>query len=122
MNVPPTLLVISGLPAAGKTHLGARLAQELSWPFVSKDDYKELLHEALPDLTRSQAGPLSFNIIYYVAGVILAAGGSVVLETHFTGTSASRKSWCWHNDMRLSCVRSIATPHFWSSSGGMKLG
>ncbi|GAA5534419.1 ATP-binding protein [Deinococcus aluminii] len=79
----PTLLVISGLPASGKTHLGSRLARELRWPFVSKDEYKELLHEHLPDLTRTQAGPLSFEIMYHVAGVVLAAGGDVVLETHF---------------------------------------
>ncbi|WP_216328331.1 AAA family ATPase [Deinococcus aestuarii] len=79
----PTLLLVSGLPASGKTHLGSRLARELGWPFVSKDEYKQLLHDHLPELTRAQAGPLSFGIMYHVAGVILAAGGSVVLETHF---------------------------------------
>ncbi|WP_104991692.1 ATP-binding protein [Deinococcus sp. NW-56] len=81
--MPPTLLVISGLPASGKTHLGSRLARELGWPFVSKDDYKAILHGHLPDLTRAQAGPLSFELMYHVAGVVLAAGGDVVLETHF---------------------------------------
>ena len=81
--MPPTLLVVSGLPAAGKTHLGTQLASLLGWPLVSKDDYKEILHDALPELTRAQAGPLSFEIMYHVAGVILAAGGHVVLETHF---------------------------------------
>lgn len=81
--MPPTLLVVSGLPASGKTHLGSRLARELGWPFVTKDEYKELLHEHLPDLTRAQAGPLSFEIMYHVAGVMLAAGRNAVLETHF---------------------------------------
>ena len=81
--MPPTLLVVSGLPASGKTHLGSRLARELGWPFVSKDEYKQILHDHLPDLTRAQAGPLSFEIMYHVAGVILAAGGDVVLESHF---------------------------------------
>lgn len=79
----PTLLVISGLPASGKTHLGSRLARELGWPFVSKDEYKVILHDHLPELTRTQAGPLSFELMYHVAGVVLAAGGNVVLETHF---------------------------------------
>ncbi|MCP2015368.1 putative kinase [Deinococcus sp. HSC-46F16] len=79
----PTLLVVSGLPASGKTHLGSRLARALGWPFVSKDDYKAMLHDHLPDLTRAQAGPLSFELMYHVAGVVLAAGGSAVLETHF---------------------------------------
>lgn len=79
----PTLLVVSGLPASGKTHLGSRLARELSWPFVTKDEYKQILHDHLPDLTRAQAGPLSFELMYHVAGVVLGAGGNVVLETHF---------------------------------------
>lgn len=81
--MPPTLLVISGLPASGKTHLGSRLAQRLGWPFVSKDEYKAILHAHLPDLTRAQAGPLSFELMYHGAGVVLTAGGNAVLETHF---------------------------------------
>lgn len=80
---PPTLLVVSGLPASGKTHLGSRLARKLGWPFVTKDEYKQILHDHLPDLTRAQAGPLSFELMYHVAGVMLAAGGNVVLEAHF---------------------------------------
>ncbi len=79
----PTLTVVTGLPAAGKTHLGSRLAVALGGPFVTKDEYKEILHEALPDLTRAQAGPLSFTLMYHVAGVALRAGTSCVLETHF---------------------------------------
>ena len=81
--MPITLLVITGLPASGKTYLGSRLASQLGWPLVSKDEYKEMLHNHLPDLTRQQAGPLSFEIMYHVAGVSLAAGVNVVLETHF---------------------------------------
>lgn len=81
--MPPTLLVLTGLPAAGKTTLGTALARRLHWPFVSKDEYKEMLHGHLPDLSRAQAGPLSFEIMYHVAGVSLAAGHDVVLETHF---------------------------------------
>jgi predicted kinase len=81
--MPATLLVITGLSASGKTYLGSRLARQLGWPFVSKDEYKETLHDHLPDLTRQQAGPLSFEIMYQVAGVVLAAGVNTVLETHF---------------------------------------
>lgn len=82
-HMPPILLVITGLPAAGKTYLGSWLAPRLGWPLVSKDEYKEILHDHLSDLTRGQAGPLSFALMYHVAGVVLAAGGNAVLETHF---------------------------------------
>lgn len=77
------LLVVSGLPAAGKSHLGSRLARELRWPSVTKDDYKGILHERLPGLTNAQSGPLSFELMWHVAGVTLAAGVNTVLETHF---------------------------------------
>ena len=79
----PTLLVVSGLPASGKTQLGTQLAAHLHWPNVTKDDYKQILHEGLPDLTNAQSGPLSFRLMYHVAGITLAAGVNTVLETHF---------------------------------------
>lgn len=79
----PTLLVVSGLPAAGKTTLAAPLAQDLGWPLVTKDDYKGLLYAHLPELPQARGGPLSFALMFHVAGVILAAGTSAVIETHF---------------------------------------
>ena len=79
----PTLLVVSGLPTAGKTILAAPLAQSLGWPLVTKDDYKGLLYAHLPELPQAQGGPLSFALMFHVAGVILAAGTSAVIETHF---------------------------------------
>lgn len=81
--MPPTLLVISGLPAAGKTTLAQALAPALGWPLVTKDEYKQIACDHLPDLPNSQAGPLSFSLMWHVADVILTAGHDIVLETHF---------------------------------------
>lgn len=81
--MPPTLLVVSGLPASGKTHLASRLAPRLGWPLATKDEYKAILHAHLPELTRAQAGPLSFDLMYRVAEMVLEAGRSAVLESHF---------------------------------------
>ena len=83
----PRLLVVSGLPAAGKTTLATALAREFPWPLVSKDDYKTLLLDAFPDGDlpgRSrQVGLYSFRVMWQVARVVLRAGQSVILETHF---------------------------------------
>ncbi|GGK27730.1 hypothetical protein GCM10008955_21880 [Deinococcus malanensis] len=79
----PLLLAVSGLPASGKTFLGSWLARELQFPLVTKDEYKQILHEHLPDLSRAQSGPLSFAVMWQVADVILRSGGSLVLESHF---------------------------------------
>lgn len=85
--MPPHLLVVSGLPAAGKTTLATALAEQLGWPLVSKDDYKMIVLDnfpAGPVAERSrQAGKISFDVMWQVARVILRAGGNVVLETHF---------------------------------------
>lgn len=79
----PLLLVVSGLPASGKTFPGTPLAHELGVPLITRDQYKEILYHHLPDLTHAQAGPVSFSLMWHVTGTILAAGGSAVLETHF---------------------------------------
>lgn len=79
----PLLLIVSGLPASGKSTLGARLAAALQLPFVTKDEYKALLLARLPGLERTVSGPLSFDLMWHVAGVTLAAGADTLLETHF---------------------------------------
>lgn len=79
----PLLLTVTGMPASGKSTLGAQIAAALRWPCVTKDEYKEILHAGLPGLTNDHSGPLSFALMYHVAGVTLAAGKDTVLETHF---------------------------------------
>ncbi len=85
--MPPRLLVVSGLPAAGKTTLATALSVQLGWPLVTKDDYKMILLDAAAPEHREQEaatnGPLSFALMWHVANVILRANVSVVLETHF---------------------------------------
>ena len=91
-GMSPFLLVVSGLPAAGKTTLAAALADTLSWPLVTKDDYKAIVLRGLPDGTlpeRSRrAGQLGFELMWQVAHVVLRAGASAVLETHFDRVQA----------------------------------
>ena len=41
------LVIISGPPGAGKMVLGRRLAQALGFPFINKDDIKEILFDTL---------------------------------------------------------------------------
>ncbi|MFC4639057.1 AAA family ATPase [Deinococcus hohokamensis] len=79
----PLLLVISGLPAAGKTYLGQRLSRDLGWPLLSRDDFKRVLYAQAPDLPRPVAGTLSFEVMLHAARAILGAGGPVLLESHF---------------------------------------
>ena len=41
----PTLVLISGMPATGKSTLAVELADQLGWPVFTKDTFKELLFD-----------------------------------------------------------------------------
>ena len=40
-------MLVNGPPASGKTTVGRQLAEQLSWPFLSRDTVKEVLFDAL---------------------------------------------------------------------------
>ena len=67
--MPARVVVISGLPASGKTTLAEGLAAHLSLPLVTKDEYKATLLRHLPGLPNSEAGPLSFSLMWQVAEI-----------------------------------------------------
>ena len=81
----PLLLLVTGPPASGKTGVGRGLAERLGLPVVSKDDLKETLYDVLgqgdelEDAVERAARALAFR----VAGVQLAAGVPVLVESDF---------------------------------------
>src|SRR5437764_14863675 len=82
----PLLIIVNGLPATGKTTLARRLAADVRLPVFSRDGMYETLYDALechihglPPLI----GPASFTLLYSVAGSVLAAGQSVIVEGFF---------------------------------------
>lgn len=93
----PLLIIINGLPSAGKTTLARRLATELHLPVFSRDGIYEILydalechrendqgnHEGLPLPSASLLGQASFALLYSVIGSILAAGQSLIVEQFF---------------------------------------
>jgi predicted kinase len=82
----PILVLISGLPATGKTMLGQRLAQELHLPFVHKDGIKEVLFDQLGWRDRvwsKQLGRASSELLYYFAEAQVKAERSLLLESNF---------------------------------------
>jgi len=85
--MPEALLVlISGPPGAGKTTLGAKIAQELGLPFFNKDGIKELLFDTLGWKDREwsrQLGIASARLLFHVIERQLATGQSLVAESAF---------------------------------------
>ena len=81
------LLIISGQSASGKSTLLPRLARRYGWPYVSKDECKECLFDALgwSDRAFSQRiGGASYDLLLLMAEKLMQTQSPFILETNFT--------------------------------------
>jgi predicted kinase len=82
----PLLVVVTGQPASGKTTLARRLAADLALPLFARDDLKEQLFADLGWSDRDwsrRLGRASYGLLFLVAGKLLAAGQSLLVESNF---------------------------------------
>ena len=82
----PTILIVTGRPAAGKTTLANWLSKELKIPLLSKDGIREALFNRLGWKDREWAqllGKASVDMMFYFAKVQLEVGHSVILDNSF---------------------------------------
>jgi predicted kinase len=91
-KLQPTLLLINGLPATGKTTLAQWLAGRIGWPIFHKDDIKEILFDAVGWSDRawsSKLGAGTIEILFYAMAAQLSAGVSCIIECNFNPQLAS---------------------------------
>lgn len=84
------LILITGLPAAGKSRFTAYAAERLGYPVLEKDAYKELLFDDIGFRSRQEKehlGTAAMDIMYKVAGQFLDNGSSVILDNNFESAS-----------------------------------
>lgn len=82
----PLLVVVTGMPSAGKTTVAEALARALGLPLLAKDDIKESLYDTLgaEDVTASaRLGTAAFSVIFALARRALGSGASVIVEANF---------------------------------------
>ncbi len=83
----PSLIVVHGAPASGKTELGRWLARELRLPLLSMDDIKDELFAHFDHETIAQSeriGGASLDILWLWLETLMAAGTtSLIVETAF---------------------------------------
>lgn len=85
-GLAPLLVMVGGAPGSGKTTLAGRLAAELSLPVLLRDELKEALFDTLgsPDRERArQLGVASYELLRLVAGRLVAARVSMIIESNF---------------------------------------
>ncbi|WP_412470852.1 AAA family ATPase [Halobacteriovorax sp. RT-2-4] len=83
----PLLIIVSGLPATGKTTISKELAKEFSLPLIGKDIIKESLFDSLGVKDRAwskELGKASYPILYSFIKAQLNANKSLLVESNFS--------------------------------------
>lgn len=83
-------ILVTGIPAAGKSTIAKALAERLKLPVIHKDTIKELLFDYVGFHSRAEKvklGTASMEIMYYTAGQLMKAGQPFILENNFEYSS-----------------------------------
>ena len=83
-------ILVTGIPAAGKSTMAEALSERLKLPVLSKDAIKELLFDHVGFQSRAEKvnlGIAGMEIMYYAAGQLMKAGQAFILENNFEYSS-----------------------------------
>lgn len=84
------VILVTGIPASGKSMLAERLSADLGVPWFSKDRIKEELFDTVGFASREEKvklGIASMGILYYLAEQMMQRGKSFILENNFEANS-----------------------------------
>jgi predicted kinase len=82
----PKLIVITGLPATGKTSLAKEISKSLSVPLLTKDEIKIGLLEQFGKKDRAwdrQVGTAAVHLLMKIGEALLISKSAVILESNF---------------------------------------
>ena len=88
-------ILVTGIPASGKSTIAEFLAEKLSLPCFSKDAFKEILFDTVGFRSREEKvalGIASMEIMYDAAERLMQRGLPFLLENNFEHLSAPRLS------------------------------
>ena len=90
MGIKMYCILVTGIPAAGKSTIAEAMSERLKLPVISKDSIKELLFDNVGFQSRAEKvnlGIAGMEIMYYVAGQLMKAGQPFILENNFEYSS-----------------------------------
>lgn len=88
-------ILVTGIPAAGKSTMAEALAEHLKLPAISKDTIKEFLYDNVGFQSREEKvnlGIASMEIMYYVAEQLMKARQPFILENNFESSECGIKT------------------------------
>lgn len=83
-------ILVTGIPAAGKSTMAKEIGKQLNIPVISKDSIKEILFDTVGFNSRSEKVALgvgAMEIMYYFAEQLMQTGAPFVLENNFENSS-----------------------------------
>lgn len=83
-------ILVTGIPAAGKSTTAEALAEYFSLPVISKDRIKELMYDDIGFRSREEKvklGIASMNIMYYMSEQLMRNRQPFILENNFENIS-----------------------------------
>lgn len=83
-------IIITGIPASGKTTTAKSLGERLNLPVISKDSVKELLYDTVGFHSRKEKivlGTAAMNIMYHMAEQLMKVSLPFILENNFENVS-----------------------------------
>lgn len=86
-------ILVTGMPAAGKSTMAKALAEKWNLSVISKDAIKEVLFDHVGFGSRAekvQLGIASMEIMYHMAEQLMKAGQPFILENNFEYSSGHR--------------------------------
>ena len=109
----PLLVVVTGMPAAGKTTLAEPLARDLGLPLIARDRIKECLYEALGVGDAEWSGRLgraAFALLFDCARLLMESGHAAMVEANFfRGTEQEFSALPPHRVAQVHCAAPLDT-------------
>ena len=108
----PSLIVVTGMPASGKTTIARALSRHLGLPLIEKDELKERLYDTLVTGDVEWSGRLglaSYALIFSFARTVLGSGRSVIVEANFfRGSEEQFSTLPEHRVVQIHCHAPLA--------------
>ena len=101
------LIILSGLPASGKSTVARMLQTAFPYPILEKDRIKECLFDTLGFQSHEEKRRLdaaAARILLQTAEELLAAGGSVILDNNFDIAAQVEEGSIAHPYVPYGCV------------------
>lgn len=107
VDTHPIFLLIKGQPGSGKSTIACKLAAQLSWPIIDKDDIRNCFQARAVDCSSIDWNSLSYDVLFSVTEAQLRVGLNVIVDCPW-----ARKQ-LYARASQMAIKESLKKKHFW---------